>query len=327
MIRPTAKTPLKLFVVIAVVAALTMACAIGLSPALDELQQRTVQADVSEISETAAAPAPYFMDVKVKVAGVDLDEEVVRLQLECIPVGEDLFAGSSLVPEVKYPITLALGISESGTQRAEVFKGANAGGIVDVDLDLEGNVQQYPTDRHTATLWLRAYRVAPGLGPDPMPVRLNAYGAWPGLDIQLDAPPLQGDAAFFEPRPLHLVLTRSHATAFVVYFSFALTWVLIITVIGMTVSVVMGRREAQVAMLAFFGTLLFGLTEFRNALPGAPPAGTFSDYLAFFWAYAVVIVAVGVIGGLWLYRRSTKRESPPPSAEEDSALLDPADFT
>ena len=46
-------------------------------------------------------------------------------------------------------------------------------------------------------------------------------------------------------------------------------------------------------MLAFFGTLLFGLTAFRNALPGAPPAGTFSDYLAFFWAYAVVIVAIG----------------------------------
>lgn len=324
---PAAKTPLKLFVVVAIVAAITMACALGLSPALDMLRQRTVQADVSEIGDASTTPALYFIDVKVKVAGVDLDEEVVHLQLECIPTGDDLFDSEADVTAVKYPITLALGISEAGTQRAEVFKGQNVGGIVDVDLDLEGNVQQYPTDRHTATLWLRAYRTAAGLGPDPIPVRLNAYGAWPGLDIQLAAPPPEGGGADIESRPLHIDITRSHATSFVVYFSFALTWVLIITVIGMTVSVVMGRRDAQVAMLAFFGTLLFGLTEFRNALPGAPPAGTFSDYLAFFWAYAVVIVAVGVIGGLWLYRRSAKRESPAAPPEEDSALLDPADFT
>ena len=191
-----AKTPLKIFVIVAVVAALTMACAIWLGPALDVLQQKTERADVSEINDAALRDAPYYVDVKVKLATVNLDEETVRLQLECIPTGDDLFVGGASgsptqVSQIRYPITLALGISEAGTQRAEVFSGANTGGIIDVDLDLEGNVQQYPSDRHTAKLWLQAYRTAPGLDPDPMPVRLTAHGAWPGLNITLRPPQLK----------------------------------------------------------------------------------------------------------------------------------------
>jgi hypothetical protein len=301
----SAKTPLRLFVVIAVVAAVTLSGALALVAAMDSLHQKTVRADVSEITD-AAAPAPYFVGVKAKIAGVDLDNETVKLRLECVPTGKDLFDTSGQVLQIRYPITLNLGISESGIQQTETFSGAKVGGISYVTLDLDGNVQDYPSDEHTATLWLSAYRSAPGLDLDSLPIRLEAYGAWPGMNITLAAPPLDPDADYFVPRQLHMTLVRSHATKLVVDFSIVLTWILIVSVIGMTVSVVFARRSSEIAMLAFFGTLLFAMTAFRNALPGAPPMGTRSDYLAFFWGYAVAIVAIGVVAADWLRRRAAE---------------------
>jgi hypothetical protein len=240
---------------------------------------------------------------------VDLDKESVMLQLECILVGKDLLDSSVWPAEVKYPITLDLGISKHGTQQTEVFADRRAGGITYVDLDLDGNVEDYPSDRHTTSLWLSAYREAPGLDPDPVPVRLDAYGAWPGMNVEMSAPPPDtGDP--FASRQLDIEITRSHATTTVVYFSVVLTWILIVSVIGMAVSVLFSRLSSEIAMLAFFGTLLFAMTAFRNALPGAPPMGTLSDYLAFFWGYAVAIVAIGVVAADYLWRRAREEQKP-----------------
>ncbi len=298
----TAKTPLKLFVIVAVVAAGAIAGAIGLGAAMGSLHQKTVRADISEVSDATPA-GDYHLDVRVKIASVDLDQESVKLQLECLPVGKGLVDDSVWPAEVRYPITLILGISRHGRQETEVFADRRVGGLTYVDLDLDGNVEDYPRDSHTSSLWLSAYREAPGRDPDPVPIRLEAYGAWPGMNVTMDALPLDtGDP--FAYRQLDVSITRSHATTTVVYFSVVLTWILIVSVIGMTVSVLFWRRSSEIAMLAFFGTLLFAMTAFRNALPGAPPMGTLSDYLAFFWGYAVAIVAIGLVAADYVRRRA-----------------------
>jgi hypothetical protein len=297
------RTPLKVFIIIAVAAAVTITAALGLVRAMDSLHQRTVRADISEIDDQATPAAPYYIAVRAKISGVDLDNETATVRLECVPTGRDLFGGSGEVRQIKYPITLSLGASRSGVQQTVVFRGAKVGRITYMTLDLDGNVEEYPSDVHTSALWLSAYRAAPGLDLDPLPIRLQAYGAWPGMNITLSAPPQDPNTDYFQPRQLHMTLVRSHATKMVVYFSIVLTWILIVSVIGMTVSVVFSMRPSEVAMLAFFGTLLFAMTAFRNSLPGAPPMGTRSDYLAFFWGYAVAIVAIGVVGADWLRRR------------------------
>jgi len=173
-------------------------------------------------------------------------------------------------------------VSAEGTQQTKVIPAGGTGGIVTVALDLDGNVEEYPGDRHTTSLWLSAIRQMKGLDPDPIPLRLQAYGAWPGLDIGTTASDPAADWArgWNGQRRMDIVVTRSHATTAVVYFSIVLTW------------------------------MLFAMTAFRNALPGAPPMGAFSDYLAFFWGYAVAIVAVGVITTVWLWRRPPK-DGPP----------------
>jgi hypothetical protein len=193
---------------------------------------------------------------------------------------------------------------------AKVFSGTSDGGLVDVDLDLGGNVEDYPSDRHVAQLFVAAYSLSSDGFTYPVPVQLAVYGAWPGLQVKLDASPMDTSTSRLSEnegiggREIDFLITRSVVTAGVVYFSVALTWILIVAVIGMTVSVLFSRRSSEIAMLAFFGTLLFAMTAFRNALPGAPPMGATSDYLAFFWGYVVAIVAIGIVAADWLWLRA-----------------------
>jgi hypothetical protein len=286
---------------------------------VSSLGKRTVSADVASFKEKTPA-ANRWMSVNVKVTGVDLNREMLTLQLECIPQGDELLGLTT--GKLLHPATLTLGISPEGTTRKVVFKGENTGGILNVALDLDGNVNDYPWDRHVTSLWLTATMKVDG-STVPVPVRLSVYGMWPGMDIKADA----RNAALgpVVPRELDFVVTRSTVTVMVVYFSIALTWILIFSVVGMVVSVMFSGRKPEVSMLAYFGTLLFAMTAFRNALPGTPPMGTASDYVAFFWGYAVAIVAIAAVSIAWLTRQTAKAvppgDQPPPTTTEESGYV------
>ena len=276
--------------------------AVVLLALLSSLDRRVVAADVAVLKEPAP-DAKRWMEVNVKVVGLDLNRETLALQLECIPQGDELIGASRLI----YPTTLTLGISPEGTTKKAVFKGENTGAILNAGLDFDGNVNDYPWDRHTTSLWVSATMKVGGKTV-AIPVRLAAYGAWPGLDIKLHARTGQYGAEI--PRELDFLVTRSGVTVWVVYFSIALTWALIFSVVGMVVSVMFSGRKPEIAMLAYFGTLLFAMTAFRNALPGTPPMGAASDYVAFFWGYAVAIIAIAAVSIAWLTRQTAKAETP-----------------
>ncbi|MEI6450299.1 MAG: DUF4436 family protein [Actinomycetes bacterium] len=288
------------------IVALVIAAAIGLVVTMGAIHDKSVASDVGAFSE----PVPvgdYYLEVLVKIVALDLNKETVGLQLECIPKGDALVDDGG---HLKRALVLTLGVSAAGTEQKKTIPSGDTGAITTAYLDLDGNVEEYPGDRHTTSLWLSATRQAQGLDPDPIPIRLQTYGAWPGLDIDSTASDWAPDwhSGWNPMRQLDIAVTRSHATTMVVYFSVALTWILIASVVGMTLAVVFGGRKTEIAMVAFFTTLLFALTAFRNALPGAPPMGTSSDYLAFFWGYAAAIVAIGVLSAVWLWRRPPKDE-------------------
>lgn len=321
------RTSIKRLTLTLAVAAVVVALAVAVVLVMGGLHRAAKAADVVAIDETAVEKDyPAVVVVQARLDEVDLDREVVTLQLELLPMGSDLYDPASGTLKDELSVRVSDG-ANPGIGETTVIAAGDQGAIVPVTLDLAGNTEDYPRDVHSGSLLLIAFRQPAGGGePQELPILLQAYGAWPGLAIGFTTPPSQFDTAEVTARELHVTVERSRATVTVVYFAVALTWVLIVTVIGMTMSVVLGQREPQLVMLAFFGTLLFGLTEFRNMLPGAPPSGAYSDYLAFYWAYGVVIVAVAVIGGLWLYRRSAQRERPAAPAGQDEIPADPADF-
>ena len=314
-------------------AAVVVGLAVAVVVVMGALHRAARAADVVAIDETAAPKDyPAALLAQIKLVEVDLDREASTMQLDLTAVGADMYDPESLRLNGRLTVQAGDAAAPAALQTIVIARG-DKGTTVPVELDLGGNVQDYPRDVHRGRLLLLAiYEPVRGGPPQKLPILLKAYGAWPGLDVEFATPHSSFDGDQMSAREVALTLRRSHATVTVAYFSIALTWVLIITVVGMTMSVVLGQREPQLVMLAFFGTLLFGLTEFRNMLPGAPPSGAYSDYLAFYWAYGVVIVAVGVIGGLWLYRRGSRRDRQAGAAGEDDALAgdvpaDPADFS
>jgi Domain of unknown function (DUF4436) len=103
-------------------------------------------------------------------------------------------------------------------------------------------------------------------------------------------------------------VTRSTIVKTVVIFSMILLWILTATVVAMVVAVLIGNK-IEMVMFPFIGTILFSMVAFRNALPGAPPIGALSDYMAFFWGYAICVLALMALMITWLRRLPRQRSA------------------
>ncbi|MEI6726903.1 MAG: hypothetical protein WCN81_11860, partial [Actinomycetes bacterium] len=148
---PIRRARLKRLGVIVAIAVVTIAVAIGLVVTMGVIHQRTVAADVAAFSEPTPK-APYYMEVLVRIVALDLDKETMGLQIECIPKPKP-GALASAEGRLKLPVVLTLGVSAAGTQQTVTIPSGDTGGIFNVALDLDGNVEEYPGDRHTTSLW------------------------------------------------------------------------------------------------------------------------------------------------------------------------------
>ena len=154
-------------IVIAVVSAVVFGRAVALVTVMHVLHAKPSRADFARVTDPDPGTA-HCRFVGVRIVGVDLEKEKLALRLECGPSGDDLCAGFSFPQSLKYPISVDVGISDTGTR----------------------------TSTWTATV-----------------------------------------------------------TTTAVYLSVVLTWILIVSVIGMVVSVLFSRRTSEIAMLAYFGIL------------------------------------------------------------------------
>jgi hypothetical protein len=52
--------------------------------------------------------------------------------------------------------------------------------------------------------------------------------------------------------------------------------------------------------------LLFAFAAVRNSQPGVPPIGTYSDFIAFFWAEVLIALCLLSIIFAWVLRPAAK---------------------
>ncbi len=107
-----------------------------------------------------------------------------------------------------------------------------------------------------------------------------------------------------------ITATRSAST---VAFGIVLLGLMAVTpilVLFVAISAYTGRRKVEPTLTSWIGAMLFAVIPLRAFLPGAPPVGSWIDYLVVLW------VIVGLIAGLTIYilawnrwgRRATARE-------------------
>jgi hypothetical protein len=99
---------------------------------------------------------------------------------------------------------------------------------------------------------------------------------------------------------------RASTVKFFSIFVMVVMWGVTIVVLLMTFSIVMRGRKIEIGMFSFLAALLFAFVALRNAQPGSPPIGSFSDYIAFFWAEILIALCLLSIIATWVYRPAAK---------------------
>ena len=105
---------------------------------------------------------------------------------------------------------------------------------------------------------------------------------------------------------IEMTISRASTVKFFAIFIILMMWGLTIAVIFLTLSVVTRGRKVEIGMCSFLAALLFAFAAVRNSQPGAPPIGTFSDFISFFWSEVIIASCLVSLIFTWLLRPTAK---------------------
>lgn len=222
---------------------------------------------------------PDRVDVYVRVSSLDPLQEECRMRLDLQPQG-NFSQGLSPAKTLRL---LTPGAVKADGRGETVFERGRMLTPVELSYAMEGQANDYPFDRHTAIMVLALNQTNPD---QPVPFALWFMGNTPGFSISLqpmsDLPP--------GIRAMNLTVTRSATVINAALAGMAVMWTIGIGVVALIVLMLTGWYNVR--MPALFAALLFGLFSFRNSLPGTPPIGSYSDFLAFLWVQGIVAIAL-----------------------------------
>jgi hypothetical protein len=278
---------------------------------------------------------PNHIEVDVKLVTIDPNKGDVTARLEFVPRGhftpDD---GHTLARDLKLFVN-----SATGKQELDFQKGKRMNPTEVVINMYDGLVTDYPFDRHNAFLELYFLEATnePGkdkpadavaskpaeAGPTPtikaptgeeqkkpeaekkaedadeeVAIGVEFFGSIPGFKIEA----ARAKESTEDYVGIDMTISRAPTTMFFSLFVMFMMWGLTIVTIFLTLSVVLRGRKVEVGMFSFTAALLFAFATVRNAQPGAPPIGTFSDFISFFWAEVFIALCLVILVFTWLLR-------------------------
>jgi hypothetical protein len=246
---------------------------------------------------------PDRLDVNARLLSVDQQQEqaVVRLNFE--PKGSVATSTGALASPLK------LSLNSANASQERTFEAGKTMNPTDVTLDMyDGSITDYPFDRFTTELQVGASTASPSApATQVVPVAVYFVGSLHGLKVEESELTSQASGGVI---PVNVTISRSPTTMAVAGFIMVLLLAIAASVLVLTFSVALWGHRLELPIVGLLGALLFGFVAFRNALPGSPPVGTLSDYLAFFWAEGIVATCLFVLVAVYLKR--VIRPSPAP---------------
>jgi hypothetical protein len=220
------------------------------------------------------------VDVDSRIISLDPLQEEAKLRLTFQPQGNlsNGFSCSKTLKLLSPGAVKANGLGETVFERGRMLT------PVDLVYSMEGQANDYPFDVHSAMIVLAINQTATEC---PVPFVLWFRGSMPGFAISLQ--PVDGLPP--EIRAVNLTVARSATVVNAALAGMVVMWAIGIGVVALIALMLTGWYNVR--MPALFAALLFGLFSLRNSLPGTPPIGTYSDFLAFLWVQG--IVALGLI--------------------------------
>jgi hypothetical protein len=222
---------------------------------------------------------PDRVDMVANILSVDPQREEAKIRLTFYPEGNLSKDGLSSI----WSLTLIAPEAVRSDSGGKVFERGMPLASVDLSYILEGQVNDYPFDKHSAQLILALNRTDPDrLVPSAILIR----GSVPGYRIELE--PITGLPKGINA--MNMTVTRSSTVQKAAMAGIVVMWAIGLGVFALIILMFAGWYNIR--MPALFATLLFGLFSLRNSLPGTPPIGTYSDFLSFLWVQGIVALAL-----------------------------------
>lgn len=280
---------------------------------------------------------PNHIEVDVKLMSIDPNKGDIVARLEFEPKGHfTTDEGLTLARDLKLFVN-----SATGKQELDFPKGKRMNPTEVVVSLFDGLVTDYPFDKHSAYLELyfmpgkeaakdKAAEAAPkpaeaAATPKPeapvtgeeqkkeeadkkteaakpddddIPIGVDFVGSIPGFKI--DAAKAKESTEDYVG--IDMTISRAATTKFFSLFVMTMMWGLTLGVMFLTLSVLLRGRKVELAMFSFTAALLFAFATVRNAQPGTPPIGTYSDFISFFWAEVIIALCLIILVFTWLLR-------------------------
>lgn len=258
--------------------------------------QYNAEGGLQERGERADASASLL--VTVEPLAVDAVRNTALLHFAVTSQGRTLVdSDARLLQNVRIVVD-----SMGGTTEAKFLAGDRLGQF-QATVDIDGEVANYPFDRHTGDAWVSAdtYAKAPDgslASTGPVTVALQGTGGVNGWDTVMTIAPTIVDTAIAEFEFKRAFSTQAFALLILVTAITLSVFALIIGILTLT-----RRRHVEGPLLSWTAALLFALPLLRNYMPNSPPVGAAIDVYAYLWAIiAAALASVLVIVG-WITQR------------------------
>ena len=135
-------------------------------------------------------------------------------------------------------------------------------------------------------------------GDSPYASAINCTSVLPGYEVEFHKVSQEESGAV----RIRIDLARAKSVRSFSMFINSLMWVLALVILSITFICLTSNRKVELAMLSFFGAMLFAFPAVRNLQPFVPPLGSMTDFYATFWAQGIAALSIVVCGGLWVLR-------------------------
>lgn len=272
----------------------------------DEADSRSTEVSVGDASGERG------LSVTAWLVSVDQQQEqaVLRLNFE--------YTGDILAEDGTLARPLRLFLNSANAAQDRTFEKGKAMNPTDVTVDLyDSSITRYPFDRFKADLYMAATVQMPVAaapeqpveGETPVvkapettetvlvPVAIDFFGGLHGLKVKSGATSVEDGYT-----EVGFQVSRSNTTLAIAWFIMVVLLSVAITVLIITLTIVLWGRKLELPIIGLLGALMFGFVAFRNTLPGTPPIGSMSDYIAFFWAEGIVASCLFALVATYLKR-------------------------
>jgi hypothetical protein len=265
--------------------------------------------------------------VSVLVTGVNPATQELTAQIGLRP------QGALAQDEVTPAVDLKLLANNVRSQQEFDFPKGKRMNRIEAVFPLNGELNKYPLDRYSTTLWL--LMTTPARKPQPQISQLpqSAQVAKNGEEVAPDGDHLAvGATALQQSAPVPLTIALSASTPGIKFSgnvsresSLKVTGIelqirradnviavsillmvlmsgLAMSLLGMVFKAMTVGSKVDLVPLSISISLIFGLPALRNVQPGVPPVGAFGDYLSFIWAEIIVGTSAIILIWTWLLR-------------------------